>query len=114
MITPEEAVAWQENRVRELRLGNERVNKEMGRLPLEDRVDQIYCLFEGICPICGSDAMLISVRGTRRFLDEMVFIGDHEILECSSVAGDSGGVEFRCKNGHEHFVGYSFNSGDWS
>ena len=114
MITPEEAIANVERRVKELRLEGEWINKEMGGLPVEDRVDQIHCLFEGMCPICGSDVTLISVSGTRRFLDEMVFIGDHKIMECSNVAGDSGGVEFKCKNGHEHYVGYSFNCGDWN
>ena len=113
MITPEQAIKNVERRVRELQRKHEWFNEEMGGLPIQDRAGQIHCLFEGLCPTCGGKVTLASVEGTRRFLDEMVFMGDHEIRECVSIVGDSGGVEFKCKNGHEHYIGYSFASGDW-
>ena len=64
-------------------------------------------------PTCGSEVTLIRVGGTPRFLNEMVFMGDHEIHEWEKPP-EEGSVEFLCKNGHEHRVGYSFVSGDWS
>lgn len=115
MITPEEAIANVERRVRELRLDREWVNKEMGGLPVRDRAGQIHCLFEGLCPACGSDVTLIRVGGSPEVLATMVFMGDHEIQVWAAMpelSGD-GGVEFKCKNGHEHYIGYSFSSGDW-
>ena len=115
MITPEQAIANVERRVRELRLEREWINKEMGGLPVVERSSQIHCLFEGLCPACGSSTTLIRVGGVPKFLDEMVFMGDHEIQVWEYVPklGDDGGVEFKCKNGHEYYVGYSFASGDW-
>ncbi len=116
MITPEQAIANVERRVRELRLESEWINKEVGGLPVAERPAQIYCLFEGLCPVCGSEVTLIRVSGTRRFLDEMVFMGNHEICEwkrATEFSKGGGGVEFKCKNGHEHYIGYSFASGDW-
>ena len=116
MITPEQAIANVERRVRELRLQDEWVNKEMGGPPVQSRPSQIHCLFEGLCPTCGSKVMLFRVGGTPRFLNEMVFMGDHEIQEWKTAPEfDAGGsVEFKCENGHEHYIGYSFASGDWS
>ena len=113
MITSEQAIANVERRVAELRLGHEWINKEMSGLPVNDRANQIHCLFEGLCPTCGGEVTLIRVGGTRRFLDEMVFMGDHEIHKWK-MAPEGGSVEFLCKSGHEHYVGYSFASGDWS
>lgn len=115
MITPEQAIANVEQRVRELRLKSEWVNKEMGGLPVTERSAQIHCLFEGLCPVCGGEVTLTRVGGSRRFLNEMVFMGSHEVCEWEAVLDscDDGGVEFKCKNGHEHYVGYSFVSGDW-
>lgn len=111
MITPEQAIINVERRVAELRLA---ANKEMGGLPVSDRTDQIHCLFEGRCPTCGSKVTLVSVGGIPKFLDEMVFMGAHEIWPWEETQfGDSGCIDFKCKNGHEHNVGYSFASGDW-
>ena len=114
MITPAEAIANVERRVAELRLKHQWLNKEMGELPVVERSRQIYCLFEGLCPACGCKTTLIRVGGTRRFLDKMVFMGNHEICEWERLQiGDSGGVDFKCKNGHKCYIGYSYASGDW-
>ena len=114
MITPEQAVKNVERRVAEIRLAHQWVSEEMGGLPVQDRTNQIHCLFEGLCPTCGSKVTLVSIDGTPKFLDEMVFMGDHEIWPWKKTQfGDSGCIDFKCKNGHEHNVGYSFSSGDW-
>ena len=118
MITPEQAVKNVERRVAEMRLQHEWFNKEMGGLPVQDRTNQIHSLFEGLCPTCGSKVTLVRVGGIPKFLDEMVFMGDHEInawekTQSDDGLGDSGGVEFECENEHKHYVGYSFACGDW-
>lgn len=115
MITPEEAVANVERYVKDRQWEREWINKEFGGLPVAERAHQIHCLFEGLCPTCGSKVILVRVGGVPKFLEEMQFIGNHEIQvwETAPELGDNGGVEFECKNGHEHYVGYSFSSGDW-
>lgn len=66
--------------------------------------------------MCGQDVNIVSVGGTREFLSEHTFSGDHDIIvwnctpkyDCRQL---DGGVGFCCENGHKHYVEYS--NGDW-
>lgn len=115
MITLEEAIAEAEDRVQELRWRREWINKEMGGLPVIDWPNQIFCLFEGVCPVCSQDVDIVSVGGTPDFLEEQQFSGEYTTYTwtCTQSGGRrlDGGVGFRCKNGHEHYVEHS--NGDW-
>lgn len=82
--------------------------------PIRDRAQQIFALFEGICPRCGQDIKIVSVSGTPDWLEDFTFLGDHEITELppENFDGPVGNVHFLCPDGHQDTATWGF--GDWS
>lgn len=80
--------------------------------PIEERSEQIFTLFEGACPTCGSDAEITDVGGTPEFHKHQQFTSKHaKSVWVIMDVPDQGGVEFKCENGHNHYASYSY--GGW-
>jgi hypothetical protein len=79
--------------------------------------EEIFNLFEGVCPKCGEEVTLIRVSGLPQFMRDNTpenFKGDaHEWLpRLSTDDRVDGSQTFTCKNGHESYVEHT-DYGDW-
>jgi len=87
-----------------------------------DRADEIFSLFEGMCPTegCGAGVQPVSVGGTKQFITLQPWVDgldlDFNHWDESRGIGNGldtiGQMDFECAQGHKHTV--EFNPwGDW-
>jgi hypothetical protein len=84
-----------------------------------DRANEIFSLFEGVCPAngCGLGVQLIRASGNKQFIVDQGWVMETPEIEFQVRAegvdlGDIGDVEFRCHNNHSFTIGYS-EHGEW-
>jgi len=87
---------------------------------MKSRGDEIFELFEGVCPTCEQPTHVIRVGGTKKFQTMQTWLFDLEAVEISWWDEDRmpadeniGSVEFECDFGHKHYTEYT-SYGDWT
>ena len=74
-------------------------------------MDKVFQLFEGECPTCGDTAKIVSAAGTTEFFKDHPFTDVPSVVWSDGVT-ERGEVNFRCPQGHSHFVFNTFHN-DW-
>ena len=85
-----------------------------------DRSDEIFSLFESVCPTegCGTEVQIVGVGGTKLFLTMQPWVKDLN-LDFNHWAEDygigdgldsNGQIDFECVQGHKHTIEH----GPWS
>lgn len=82
-----------------------------------ERSEEIFSLFEGVCPDCGIATRIIGAGGIKQFFAMQSWVGNiegsiHIWAEERNVNSPIGAVEFECENGHQYTVDYG-RWGEW-
>lgn len=82
----------------------------------ENGHNPVWCLFEGVCPDCGSDVHIVSIWGTQEQVDNFTFKPEENVQVTVARQGylTDCGIEWHCDKGHRHYAERSAVSGDWS
>lgn len=89
-------------------------------IPAKDRIEEIQCIHEGLCPDCGEDLPPYDLGGTETFIDEYSNDGENRSINTWHLQdedlepGDArGSMSVTCEHCGRQWDTTQLTCGDW-